>query len=92
MVTQERTFHGQEPQSDIETPNGAVLEMRVADALANSGNLSPADIAVIDVSGTIYLRGMVSSQVEVDRARDVALSIDGVKSVVNEIIVDAGHG
>jgi osmotically-inducible protein OsmY len=92
MATQERTFHGLEPQSDIETPNGAVLETRVADALANSGNLSPADITVVDVDGTIYLRGMVSSQVEVDRAADVAISIQGVKSIVNDLTVEAGHG
>jgi osmotically-inducible protein OsmY len=91
-VTQERTFHGLVPQSDIETPNGALLEMRVADALANSGNLSPADITVVDVDGTIYLRGMVGSQVELDRAADVAISIKGVKSVINEITVEAGHG
>jgi osmotically-inducible protein OsmY len=92
MVTQERTFHGLEPQADIETPNGALLEKRVADALANSGNLSPSDITVVDVDGTIYLRGMVGSQVEVDRAADVAISIQGVKSVINEITVQAGHG
>jgi hypothetical protein len=44
MVTQARTVHGLPPQSDMETPNRAGLEQRVADALSVAGSISPSDI------------------------------------------------
>jgi osmotically-inducible protein OsmY len=92
MVTQERTFHGLQPESDIEHPNGAALEQKVADALASAGNVSPSDITVVDLDGDIYLRGNVSSQLEADNAGDVAMAVNGVKAVINEIKIQAGRG
>jgi osmotically-inducible protein OsmY len=92
MVTQERTFHGLQPESDIEHPNGAALEQKVADALASAGNVSPSDITVVDLDGDIYLRGNVSSQLEADNAGDVATAVNGVKAVINEIKIQAGRG
>lgn len=92
MVMQTRNFHGLKPESDIETPNAAELEERVAIALAGDGSVDPSDIVVVDVDGDIYLRGTVSSSIEVARAADVARSIEGVKSVVNELAIVIGQG
>jgi osmotically-inducible protein OsmY len=92
VVTQERNFHGLPPQSDVETPNGAEVEHKAADALARAGNISPSDIVVVDVDGSIYLRGAVSSEAEVEAAGEIARSVDGVKAVINEIEVVSGQG
>jgi len=92
MVTQERNFHELKPESDLETPNRASLETRVANALASDGSLDPSDIVVVDVNGQITLRGAVSSLVEAKRATDVAGSVAGVRSIVNALEVVAGNG
>ncbi|MFK0333023.1 BON domain-containing protein [Rhizobium sp. NPDC090275] len=92
MVMRERNFHGLKPQSDLETPNGASLETRVANALAKDGSLDASNIVVIDVNGQITLRGAVSSKTEARRATEVAGSIDGVSSIVNDLEIVAGNG
>jgi osmotically-inducible protein OsmY len=92
MVTQARTVHGLPPQSDMETPNRADLEQRVADALSVAGSISPSDVVVVDMEGTIYLRGVVSSLAEVKTAGEIAKSVECVKSVSNEVDVISGNG
>jgi len=92
MVTQERNFHGLKPESDLEAPNSASLETRVANALANDGSLSSCDIVVVDVNGQITLRGAVSSFGEAQRATEVAGSIAGVSSIINALEVVSGNG
>jgi osmotically-inducible protein OsmY len=92
MVTQERNFHGLKPESDVETPNSASVETRVANALANDGSIDPSDIVVVDVNGQITLRGAVSSLAEAKRATEVAGSIAGVVSIVNALEIVVGNG
>lgn len=92
MVTQARTVHGLPPQSDMETPNRAGLEQRVADALSVAGSISPSDIVVVDIDGRLYLRGVVSSPAEVEAAGEIAKSVEGVNSVINELEVMSGNG
>lgn len=87
MVHQERTFYGLKPEIDIEVPNTAVLEVQVANALAQDGKIDPADVVVVDVEGHIHLSGAVSTPGEVDRATEIAKSVQGVDAVTNNIVV-----
>jgi osmotically-inducible protein OsmY len=92
MVTRERNFHGLKPESDLESPNHASLETKVANALSKDGSLDPSDIVVVDMNGEITLRGAVSSLAEAQRATEVARSIVGVGSVINALEIVVGNG
>ena len=56
-------------------------------ALAAEKNVSATSINVDTVQGNVTLSGRVASQIEADRALQVARSVDGVKAVDSKLSV-----
>jgi hyperosmotically inducible protein len=68
----------------------AAITTKVKAALAKEKDVSATRINVdTDASGVVTLRGNVRSQAEADRAMQVARGVDGVKSVNNQMQVNA---
>jgi osmotically-inducible protein OsmY len=91
MVLKAATFHGEEPEVETEHYTRASLEAAVANALATSGGLDAWDVKVRSVGEEIVLDGSVATAAEIERATEVAQSVDGVGSVRNQIVVGQ-HG
>jgi len=77
-----RTTTGQSLGANVDdaTTTAAVKSKLVAD--------HPRDLTAVDVDtvdGTVYLKGMVASEAEKDRAGQLAQSVSGVRSVVNNL-------
>ena len=85
MVFKPQTFHEQEPTVKLEAPPQAVLETNVAAALASAGGLDATDVTVTVKGSQATLQGRVLRPGEIARAEEVALSVDGITSVVNGI-------
>jgi hyperosmotically inducible periplasmic protein len=83
------TSGGLPEHTDMQKTKDALLETRVAGALATTPGIESLDIAVAAQSGTIHLSGSVPDQRQMDKARDVAQNIDGVERVVSRLAV--GH-
>lgn len=91
MVTHERNFYGLKPVVEAKNPNGAGVELAVANALATAGGLDPSDVVVISVDGA-YLKSSISTGGQIERASEVARSVHRVMQVVNELQVVTGIG
>ncbi|MCD2173555.1 BON domain-containing protein [Rhizobium sp. C4] len=63
----------------------ADLEMHVADLLATSGSVDASGVKVIAKGNRIHLAGHVHSLEEVERCKEIALSVEGVASVESDI-------
>ncbi|MBD9371808.1 BON domain-containing protein [Rhizobium sp. ARZ01] len=87
MVFKPPTFNGEE--YDPENPkNQAGLEERVANALADAGNVDASDVQVTLVGHTIVLTGTVSTEEERREVTDIAASFDEVQRVICQIRVN----
>ncbi|MCB0345953.1 MAG: BON domain-containing protein [Bdellovibrionales bacterium] len=64
------------------------LEAKLVTTIALNRHLSIFDISTDVKNQTAYLSGVVESDIEKDLAGEVAKSIDGIKSVKNNILVD----
>jgi len=91
MVLKAATFHGEEPEVETEHYTRASLEAAVANALATSGGINAWDIKVRSVGEEIVLDGSVATGAEIDRATEVAQSVEGVGLIRNQIVVGQ-HG
>jgi osmotically-inducible protein OsmY len=85
MVFKPQTFHEQEPTVEREVPPQAMLETDVAAALAGAGGLDATDVTVTVKGSQANLAGTVLRPQEVTRAEEVALSVPGIRSVINSI-------
>lgn len=65
----------------------SVITAKVKTAVFNEPSLKSAEINVETFKGTVQLSGFVSSQADIDKALEVARSVDGVKSVQNSMRV-----
>jgi len=63
------------------------LTANVKAAMVNQPELNASDINVETYQGTVQLSGFVSSQADIDKAVAAARSINGVKSVTNDMRV-----
>lgn len=63
----------------------AVITTKVKASLVDQPTLKALEIKVETFKGTVYLRGAVASQAQIDKAGEVARSINGVRSVKNEL-------
>lgn len=68
----------------------AVLEARVKAALSADSNLRSVTVDVKSTEGVITLYGTADTPANSHRAAMVALSVDGVRSVRNEMVVVRG--
>ena len=65
----------------------SVITTKVKGLLAQDDFLKSFQISVETFKGTVQLSGFVNSQKAVDKAGDIARSVNGVESVKNNLIV-----
>ena len=68
----------------------AELSNKVKTALRDAPDLRTAGLEVASADGVVTLYGTVDAPVEKDRAAMLAMEIDGVRSVVNNLVVVKG--
>ncbi|RUM02645.1 BON domain-containing protein [Rhizobium chutanense] len=87
MVFKEQTFHGLEPEMEVEVANRARIEAAVANALAIAGGIDASDVEVTMENDQVVLSGTVGTVGEIERASAVAKAVEGVQSVHNRILL-----
>jgi osmotically-inducible protein OsmY len=65
----------------------SVITTKVKSLLASDDFLKSFQISVESFKGTVQLSGFVNSQKAVDKAGEIARSVQGVKSLKNDLIV-----
>ena len=65
----------------------SVITTKVKSLLAGDDFLKSFEISVESFKGTVQLSGFVNSQKAVDKAAEITRSVEGVKSVKNDLIV-----
>ena len=65
----------------------SVITTKVKASILDQPSLKSTEIRVETFKGTVYLRGIVSSQAIVDKAGEVARGVNSVRSVKNELRV-----
>lgn len=68
--------------------NDAVLELKVKTALLGKIGLDAMDMDVTAIGNRIVLNGEAESKTHQELAKEVALAVDGVDSVVNQVRVE----
>jgi osmotically-inducible protein OsmY len=74
-------------ESTGEYVDDSVITTKVKALLANDDFLKSFQISVETYKGTVQLSGFVNSQQAVEKAGQIARSVQGVKSVKNNLIV-----
>ena len=74
-------------ESAGEYVDDSVITTKVKALLANDDFFKSFQISVETYKGTVQLSGFVNSQQAVDKAGEIARSVQGVKSVKNNLIV-----
>ena len=72
-------------QSAGEYLDDAVITTKVKASLIDQPSLKASEIRIETFKGTVYLRGLVTSQAQIDKAGQVARSVNGVRAVKNEL-------
>ena len=65
----------------------SVITTKVKSLLAEDDLLKSFQISVESYKGTVQLSGFVNSQKAVDKAGEIVRSVNGVKSIKNNLIV-----
>ena len=63
----------------------AVVTTKVKASIVDQPSLKSSEIRVETFKGTVYLRGLVASQANIDKAVEVTRSVNGVRAVKNEL-------
>ena len=74
-------------ESTGEYVDDSVITTKVKSLLAKDDLLKAFEISVETYKGTVQLSGFVNSQQAVDKAGQIAMSVKGVKSLKNNLIV-----
>ena len=64
-----------------------IVTAKVKSALLGEASIKSHDIAVATRKGDVQLSGFVDNQMQIDRAIEIARSIEGVSSVTNEMSI-----
>jgi len=72
-------------QSAGEYVDDAVITTKLKAAILDQPTLRVLEIHVETFKGTVYLSGFVASEAQIDKAGEVARSVNGVRSVKNEL-------
>ncbi len=81
------TSGGLPEHTHIQKTKDALLETKVAGTLAATPDVHSLDIAVAAQSGVVHLSGSAPDQRQIDKAREVAQSVEGVERVVSRLAV-----
>ena len=77
------------PEAKAESPAvDAALGEKVRQALVNEHGVTARDLQVIAQNGVVTLSGKVDEKSDRERMMLVAMSVDGVRSVVSNLVVD----
>jgi osmotically-inducible protein OsmY len=74
-------------ESSGEFVDDSVITTKVKSLLAADDFLKSFEISVESFKGMVQLSGFVNSQKAVDKAAEIVLSVKGVKSIKNNLIV-----
>ena len=74
-------------ESAGEYVDDSVITTKVKSLLAEDDFLKSFQISVETYQGTVQLTGFVNSQQVVDKAAEITMSVEGVKSLKNNLIV-----
>ena len=74
-------------ESTGEFVDDSVITTKVKSVLANDDFIRSFQIGVETYKGVVQLSGFVDTQAAVDRSRELARSVKGVKSVKNDLIL-----
>ncbi|MGB5132983.1 MAG: BON domain-containing protein [Steroidobacteraceae bacterium] len=74
-------------ESTGEYVDDSVITMKVKAAIVAEPTLKAAEINVETFKGQVQLSGFVHDAADVARASEVARNVDGVKSIVNSLVV-----
>ena len=74
-------------ESTGEYVDDSVITTKVKSLLANDDFFKSFQISVETYKGTVQLSGFVNSRQAVDKAGQIARSVQGVKSIRNDLIV-----
>lgn len=86
------TSGGLPEHTHIEKMKDALLETKVAGTLATTPDVHSLDISVAAQGGVVHLSGSAPDQRQIDKAREVAQSVEGVQRVVSRLAVGKiGH-
>lgn len=85
MVHKPRKNHDTLAEVEVLHPVQAGLETLVANLLATAGSVDASAVTVTAEGGRIHLSGYVQSPEEVTRCSEIALSLNGVAEVDNQI-------
>ena len=77
-------------RSTAQTMDDSTITMKVAAKLTASGDVDKKDINVQTYNGVVQLSGFADNQREKDRAGEIARTVDGVRSVKNNITAKGG--
>lgn len=74
------------------TASDAAITAKVKTQLIKDRDVSAMNVNVDTDNGVVTLKGNAKSRTEADKAASLARSVDGVKSVKNELVVGAASG
>lgn len=69
------------------TVDDGIITAKIKSALLSDPNIKSFDIAVVTRKGEAQLSGFVDNQTQIDRAGEIARTVEGVTSVANEMSV-----
>ena len=85
MVHKPRRNHDTLAEVEVLHPVEAGLETLIANLLATSGAVDASGVTVTAEGRRIHLSGYVYSPEEIERCTEIALSLNGVEAVENDI-------
>jgi len=85
MVHKPRRNHDTLAEVEVEHPVEAGLETLVANLLATAGSVDASGVNVTAEGRRIYLSGYVQTPDEIERCTEIALTLNGVETVENNI-------
>lgn len=69
------------------TVDDGIITAKIKSALLSDPNIKSLDIAVVTRKGEAQLSGFVDNQTQIDRASEIARTVEGVTSVANEMSI-----
>jgi hyperosmotically inducible protein len=66
----------------------SIITTKVKTAFLSDPTIKSFDISVVTRDGEVQLSGFVENQTQIDRAIEVALEVEGVKNVLNEMSIN----
>ena len=82
-----KTKIGEQSDKMGEALSDTVITTKVKGAILAEPGLSALQISVDTIDGVVTLSGSVDSQHDIDRAKEVASSVTGVKNVKNQLVL-----